>query len=81
MLPSVFYTWSGSAWVDMLEGIPLEEQSVEVHELACEEFTRKLQAALLFMNTFGQDTKPDKVGVRSEARAPQRRSVLDWCRM
>jgi hypothetical protein len=81
MLPSAFYTWSGSAWVDLLAGVPLEEQSVEVHELAYEEFTRKLLAALACMVTFGQDVKSDKPGVRSEAQAPQRRSVLDWCRM
>jgi hypothetical protein len=80
-LPGLFKVWSASAWADLVNSLPNEEESVEIHGEASDEFARQLTAALNTLVTFGQDAKPDKPGSTPEPLTPQRRSVLDWARL
>jgi hypothetical protein len=73
-LPGFFWTWCRSAWTDLLNELPAEEEGAEVAEVAEEDFRSKVAAALLthvtLQVTFGK--KDDEV--RNE-----RRTLLGWC--
>jgi hypothetical protein len=74
-LPRFFRTWAPSSWVDMLDGLPDEEQAEEVSMSAQEEFGDHVAGALLTFKSFGHDRKgEDKTHVEN-------RSLIDWCQL
>jgi hypothetical protein len=75
LVPKFFWTWAKSAWRDLLDTLPEEEEGEEVAELAGEEFRKAVAAALFTLITL-QVTFEKDGEVRNE-----RRTLLDWCRL
>jgi hypothetical protein len=73
-LPQFFNTWAKSAWVDMLNQLPEEEQTEEVNGRAEEEFRAQVAAGLNQLITLGEAS-----AFRNQEPKVERRSVIDWC--
>jgi hypothetical protein len=74
-LPKFFHNWARSAWVDLLDSLPDEEQAEEVNASAQVEFGDHVAGALLTFKSFGHDRKgEDKTHVEN-------RSLIDWCQL
>jgi hypothetical protein len=72
-VPKLFSTWSRSAWVDLLDSLPDEEDAAEIVEDAAGDFRRAVFACLNTEATFGD------VIDRDGTRQTERRSLADWC--
>jgi hypothetical protein len=74
-LPRFFVTWAKVAWVDLLDGLPEEEDAEEVAALATEAFKDRVAKALLMHVTLGFTRQDGPAEVTNQERRP----LLDWC--
>jgi hypothetical protein len=79
-IPRFFADWSKSAWIDLLDGLPVEEEGEEIDEAVAEKFRAKVAAALFTIVTLGsRHVKKGRDGNQEEETDVMRRSLLSWC--
>ncbi len=74
-LPGFFRNWVKSAWTDLLDALPEEEDAEEVSDAATDEFKTQVAAAL---------HRPESISYlhnKSGERVVERRSMLQWCQL
>src|SRR5262249_10256868 len=74
-LPQFFNTWSRSAWVDVLGGLPEEDAAGAVDDSAAEEFRRLVSQAMLAQVTLGELVQGEG---HEDVVQTQRRSLVGW---
>jgi hypothetical protein len=74
-LPRFFWTWSKSAWTELLEALPEEENAEELCASAEETFRRQVATCLYAQVVFAATV--DKHGTTEQ----QRRTLLQWCEL
>jgi hypothetical protein len=74
-LPRFFWTWSKSAWAELLKMLPEEEGTEEVCVSAETTFREAVAACLYRPETFAQTI--DQHGTTRQ----ERRSLIQWCRL
>jgi len=75
-LPRYFWTWSKSAWAELLHTLPEEEATEEISASAEEQFRRQVAACLFAQVVFAQ-----VVDAKTGAAEQQRRTLLQWCQL
>jgi hypothetical protein len=76
-LPHFFQTWAKTAWKDVLDELPEEQEAEVLVGVAEEEFRGRVAATLLTHVNLGKryDTRA------GEGTETQRRTLIDWCRV
>jgi hypothetical protein len=78
-LPSLFNTWVRSAWKDLLDGLPEEEEADEISGLAREQFWADMAAVMNSIISIGY--RYDRKDGGQELQDVQRRSLINLCQV
>jgi hypothetical protein len=73
-LPRFFRNWAGTAWGELLAGLPTEDEANPASAThAAETFRRLVREVLFYQATLGDS------GDGEAPRQVERRSLIDWC--
>jgi hypothetical protein len=78
-IPTLFGTWGKSAWAQVFDGMPTEEEAkLDDNTIAADQFRQMVRDAMLSEVTLGSKLKPNVDGLADEVNI-QRRSLIAWC--
>lgn len=78
-LPKVFRDWAATAYADVLDSLPDEEDAPEIANDAAVAFRRKVASAFFAQLTLGEKQDHERDGRKTEIEVQVRHSLIDWC--